>query len=184
MRKAFAYCMLKLAGWKITGYYPALPKSVCVMAPHTSMWDFVWGKLYFMYVGLKPRFLIKKEMFKWPLGFILKALGGIPVDRSKPNDLIDNLINKIEEMDSFLLVITPEGTRKRVDVWKTGAIRIAKRANVPLVVGKIDYKQKELDVLRVFDPVPGDKNFINELKLTFAGVTGKHPEKFNPYAKQ
>jgi 1-acyl-sn-glycerol-3-phosphate acyltransferase len=184
MRKAFAYLILKLGGWKITDHYPDIAKSVCVMAPHTSMWDFVWGKLYFMYVGLKPRFLIKKEMFKWPLGFFLKALGGIPVDRNKPGDLTATLISEIENRNAFLLVVTPEGTRKRVDNWKTGAIRIAKRGGLPIVAGEIDYKKKELGVLNVFDPVPDDRNFINVLKLTFAGVTGKHPEKFNPYAKQ
>ncbi len=180
MRKAFAYFILKLSGWKIENTYPDIAKSVCVMAPHTSMWDFVWGKLYFMYAGLKPRFLIKKEMFKWPLGFILKAMGGIPVDRTKPNELTTHLLKEINKKEQFLLVVTPEGTRKRVDVWKTGAVRIARRANLPIVAGKMDYKKKELGLLKVFDPVPGDKNFINELKLTFADVNGKHPEKFNP----
>ncbi|MFO7790131.1 MAG: 1-acyl-sn-glycerol-3-phosphate acyltransferase [Bacteroidales bacterium] len=184
MKKALAGFILKAAGWKITDNYPDYPRSICVMAPHTSMWDFVWGKLFFMYMGLKPYFLIKSEMFKWPLGPLLKAAGGIPVNRKNPAGLTGRLIADIKNKDRFLLVITPEGTRKKVDVWKTGVLRIAKRTGLPLIAGKVDYETKELGLLAIYENIPDDRNFINELKMKFAGVTGKHPERFNPYAKQ
>jgi len=154
------------------------------MAPHTSMWDFVWGKLYFMSMGIKPRFLIKKEMFRGLTGPLLKKLGGIPVDRGKAGNTVSDIVRTIKAKDSFLLVITPEGTRKKVEKWKTGALRIAVAADIPVVAGRMDYKKKELGVVSIYEHLPDDKAFINQLKSDFAAVSGKHPEKFNPYAKQ
>jgi 1-acyl-sn-glycerol-3-phosphate acyltransferase len=183
MKKAARF-ILRISGWKITDDYPPYSKSVCVMAPHTSMWDFVWGKLYFMSMGLKPHFLIKKEMFRGLVGPLLKKLGGIPVDRSKAANTVNDIVRSVKGQDNFLLVITPEGTRKKVDRWKTGALRIAHAASMPLVEGRMDYKKKELGVIRIYESIPDDKAFINQIKSDFAEVSGKHPEKFNPYAKQ
>lgn len=184
MKKHLARFILKVAGWKIADSFPDAPKAVCVMAPHTSMWDFVWGKLFFMSIGIKPKFLIKAEAFKGIGGYFLKAMGGIPVNRKNPAGLVPDILDRLKKQDEFILVITPEGTRKKVDVWKTGAIRIARAAKIPLIAGRMDYGKKELGLAAVYWQVPDDPGFINRLKLDFAKINGKHPEKFNPYAKQ
>lgn len=178
MKKAFAKGILRLFGWKIVDDYPDIKKSVCVMAPHTSMYDFVWGKLYFMAQGIKPGILIKSEMFTWYLGPLLRALGGVPVFRKHPVGLVDQMLKHFNTRDRFTLVVTPEGTRKPVKIWKTGALRIAKAANVPLVLGKLDYKKKTMGLVKYYQDVPDDKQFINKVKRGFIGVMGKHPEKF------
>lgn len=176
--------ILHILGWKITDPYPPFPKSVCIMAPHTSMYDFVIGKLYFNAIGIKPRFLIKQEVFWWPLGSILKALGGIPVNRSKPAGLTEQILDYFEQSSHCTLIITPEATRKKVKRWKTGALRIARRAGVPLVLGRVDYEKKELGIVTVYEQLSGDPHFINSIKKDFAHIKGKHPEKFDPYYEQ
>ncbi|MEA1873530.1 MAG: glycerol acyltransferase [Bacteroidota bacterium] len=184
MKKQFVRFVIKLSGWQITDQYPELKKSVCIMAPHTSMWDFVWGKLYFMTQGIKPRILIKSEMFTWYLKPLLKALGGVPVYRKHPVGLVEQMLKYFEETDEFTLIITPEATRKPVKKWKTGALRIAKMANVPLVLGKMDYKTKTMGLANMYMSIPDDSRFINTVKNDFVGVTAKHPENFNPYYEQ
>lgn len=178
MKKAFAKGILKLFGWKVVDKYPNIPKSVCIMAPHTSMYDFVWGKLFFMTQGIKPSILIKSEMFTWYLKPFLKALGGIPVYRKHPIGLVDQMLEHFNTKEHFTLVITPEGTRKPVKVWKTGAIRIANAASVPIVMGKMDYEKKEMGLVTVYEDVPNDNKFMNQIKQGFIHVKAKHPEKF------
>ena len=182
--KLLARFILKLCGWKIREQYPDVKKSVCIVAPHTSMWDFVFGKLYFMALGIKPRFLIKSEMFTWYLGWFLRSLGGVPVYRKSPVGLVDQMLHYFESRREFTLVITPEATRSKVKKWKTGAIRIASQAKVPLVLGRVDYKKKEMGLVRIYEDIPGDKNFINQLKKDFKGINARHPEKFDPDYEQ
>jgi 1-acyl-sn-glycerol-3-phosphate acyltransferase len=184
MKKKAAKLLLKMCGWKKLYSYPDLKKFVCVMAPHTSMWDFVWGKLYFMSFGIKPRILVKSEVFTWYLGPILKALGGIPVYRRSPIGLVEHLLKYFNENENFVLVIAAEGTRKKVDVWKTGAVRIANYASVPIVTGGIDYKRKEMGVVNIYHDVPKDLHFINVVKRDFINLEGKHPEQFNAAYEQ
>ncbi len=184
MKKRFARFVLKLFGWQISHQYPDMKKSVCIMAPHTSMWDFVWGKLFFLTQEIKPRILMKSEMFTWYLGPLMKALGGVPVYRNHPIGLVGQMLKYFEEANEFTLVITPEATRKPVEKWKTGALRIAKKANVPLVLGKMDYKTKTMGLANVYETIPNDSNFINTIKKDFVGVIAKYPEKFNPDYEQ
>ncbi len=182
--KRIAKLILRLWGWKITATYPKLDKSVCLMAPHTSMWDFIWGKLYFVSFGIKPRFLIKSEVFTWYLSGLLKRLGGIPVYRKLPIGLVEQLLKHFEENEKFILVVTPEATRKKVGRWKTGALRIARNANVPLVLARLDYEKKEMGLIKVYHDIPDSDKFINQIKKDFIGIGGKHPEKFDPYYEQ
>ena len=182
--KAIARLIVKMCGWKIKENYPEINKSVCIMAPHTSMLDFIWGKLYFMSLGIKPRFLIKSEMFTWYFAWLLKALGGVPVHRKAPVGLVGQLLGYFNSNNKFTLVITPEGTRKRVSKWKTGALRIANEANVPLVVGRMDYKKKEMGIVKVYNEIPRDLHFINTIKKDFEGIVPRHPEKVDLYYEQ
>ncbi|MBQ3833301.1 MAG: 1-acyl-sn-glycerol-3-phosphate acyltransferase [Bacteroidales bacterium] len=106
-----------IRGWNVVEA-PEMTKALVVMAPHTSMIDFIHGKLYFSSCGYKPKFLMKAEMFKWPLSPILRALGAVPIDRSKKVGQIRQVVEAYEKNDNFILVMCPEGTRKKVKNWK------------------------------------------------------------------
>jgi 1-acyl-sn-glycerol-3-phosphate acyltransferase len=178
--KRISYFILRLAGWKVIGKFPReYRKCVVIEAPHTSMWDFIIGWLGFQVLDIKASFLIKKEMFVFPIGGILKRLGGIPVDRGRSNNVVDDLSRRYNASESLVIIITPEGTRKRVDHWKKGFYYIALHAKVPIVMAYLDYGKKEGGVGPVFWP---SGNFQEDWKIIedfYKGKKARHPEKFN-----
>jgi len=178
--KLIARFVLWVSGWKAIGGLPEdVKKCVIIVAPHTSMWDFVWGRLSMYTLNLKARFMIKKEIFWTGLGAIIKAFGGIPIDRSKGRGVVDEVAAVFNEHESMCLVITPEGTRKRVEKWKKGFYYIALAADVPVAMGIIDYKNKVCEIRELIYPT-GDyiKDFGN-LDKYYKGKFAKHPERFN-----
>lgn len=172
--------ILKIAGWKVIGGIPPeVPKCVVAVAPHTSNWDFVLGRLAFWQLGVKARFLIKKELFFWPLGPIIKWLGGIPVDRQKRGNLVDQVAAMFKEHNSLYIAITPEGTRKLVKDWKRGYYYIALKARVPIALGVLDYHKKEGGVVKILNP---SGNFEEDSKMVeevYRGVGARYPELYN-----
>ncbi|MCB2221937.1 MAG: 1-acyl-sn-glycerol-3-phosphate acyltransferase [Bacteroidetes bacterium] len=172
--------ILRLWGWKVIGGIPAdLKKCVVVVAPHTSMYDFVIGRLAWYALGLKVKFLIKKEMFAFPLGPFLKWMGGIPVDRGRSTKLVDYVADLFDQYESLYITITPEGTRRLNPKWKRGFYYIALKANVPVALGFLDYNTKQGGVDKIFTP-SGD--FEKDFKLVedfYRGRGAKHPEQFN-----
>ncbi|HOE04576.1 MAG TPA: 1-acyl-sn-glycerol-3-phosphate acyltransferase [Bacteroidales bacterium] len=177
MKKHLSRLILKVFGWKYNSF-PDIGGCVVAVAPHTSMWDFVWGKLYIMGQGRQSCVLIKKEVFKFPLGALLRAFGGVPVDRTSPQGLAKLLPDLYGGNPDLLIAITPEGTRKKTVNWKKGFIHIAKTARVPIVVGFLDYKRKELGVLGVMGYEDDADKIMADFKRKFHGFTGKHPERF------
>ncbi|MBN2173520.1 MAG: 1-acyl-sn-glycerol-3-phosphate acyltransferase [Bacteroidales bacterium] len=171
---------IRLAGWKIIGGIPeGINKCVVVVAPHTSMWDFVWGRLAYFVLRVKVKFLIKKEMFVFPISGLLNWLGGIPVDRSKSTNLVDYIAGLFKIYDHLYITITPEGTRKLNHKWKKGFYYIALKANVPIALGFLDYKKKEVGIGKIFTP---SGNFEEEFKMIedfYKGRGAKFPENFN-----
>lgn len=148
------------------------------MAPHTSNWDFVIGRLAYFVINVKVRFLIKKEAFKPPFGGIFKSMGGIPVDRSKNNRMVDYVVGLFKNSESLYVVITPEGTRKPNPHWKKGFHYIAQKAGVPIALGFLDYSRKEGGVGKVMIPgVDVDKD-LREIKEFYKDKKGRHPERF------
>jgi 1-acyl-sn-glycerol-3-phosphate acyltransferase len=172
--------ILKLSGWNTTGALPpGIKKAVIIVAPHTSYWDFVIGRLTFWSSRVKIRVLIKRESFAFPLGILLKGLGGIPVDRGKKNNMVEQVVEQFNNSESLVIVITPEGTRKVVRHWKRGFYLIAKEANVPIALGFIDYKKKTGGVGPLVYPsgdIDKDMALINEF---YKDKTGKYPENFS-----
>ncbi len=148
------------------------------MAPHTSNWDFVMGKLFYATIGGRPRFLMKKEWFFFPLNLFLKAIGGIPVDRKSKTSLTGQLIEEFNHRDQFHLAVAPEGTRKRTENWKTGFYYIALGAEVPILLAYIDYGKKEIGIGCSFDPTGDEKEDMNAIKNFYKNFKGKYPEKF------
>lgn len=155
-----------------------------VVAPHTSNWDFIIGRLVFNAIGLNVKFLIKKEAFVFPLGYFLRKWGGIPVDRHRNTNIIDQVAENYEGKDELVIIITPEGTRSRVSKWKKGFYNIAQKANVPIVLGFLDYKRKEAGLGPVIQPDTTYDEVVSILKEFYKDKTGKYPEKFNLFAIQ
>ena len=178
--KYLSQLIVWLMGWKITGSIPPdIKKCVILAAPHTSNWDFIVGRLAYFTLGIPVKFLIKKELFVKPVGGLLKKMGGIPVDRGRRNNLVDDVAALFGHHSVLNVVITPEGTRKKVDNWKKGFYYIALKANVPLVLGFVDYKTKTTGFDGVIYP-SGDfeKDFVL-IQAFYKTKTAKHPLMFN-----
>ena len=143
-----------LFGWKIIGEMPSdLKKYIIITAPHTSNWDFVIGLCVRNILGFKSYFLGKKSLFRWPLGWFFRKLGGYPVDRSQRNNLVDQVVEIFNSSNEFVIALAPEGTRKHVTEWKTGFYYISLKARVPIVRTKIDIKNKTVTVYSPFWPI-------------------------------
>ncbi len=180
MRKVLSRCLLGLFGWKVVGGLPkGVNKCVLIVAPHTSNWDFIIGRLAFYILGVKVKFLIKKELFKHILGRIITALGGIPIDRTKNTGAVDMVAALFEKYDPLYIVITPEGTRKLVPQWKKGFYYIALKAHVPIALGYLDYMNKEGGIARVIMPTGDFKKDFAEIEDFYRGKHAKYPWKFN-----
>lgn len=171
--------LLKMMGWRVKITVPDYPKSIICVAPHTSNWDFVLGKLAYASVGRKAGFLMKKEWFFFPLGLIFKAMGGIPVDRMKKGHAVERITELFNSRDHMNLAITPEGTRSRTDRWKTGFLAIARQAKVPVVLGAFDFKTKTITVERTFEPTGDMEADMRAIKDYYSHFTAKYPEKFS-----
>lgn len=142
--QAMGRFFLRLQGWKLIGELPNLPKVVVVLAPHTSNQDFTIAASVWMALDLKLSYLMKKEAFFWPLKKLFMDIGGIPIDRSRPQNIIREAVRWFRDHEGVWLGITPEGTRKKVNNWKTGFLRIAHEANVPILIVGIDAKTKSI----------------------------------------
>jgi 1-acyl-sn-glycerol-3-phosphate acyltransferase len=172
--------LLWLAGWRIKGSIPPeIKKCVILAAPHTSNWDFVLGRLAYFKLGVPVKFLIKKEVFVFPFKGLITALGGIPVDRGRRSNLVEEVAYLFELYEQLNVVIAPEGTRKRVDNWKRGFYFIAQKANVPLALGFIDYKTKTAGFGPLLYPSGNFESDFRIIEDFYKNKTARHPEMFN-----
>lgn len=181
MMKHIAKFLLKIAGWKAVT--PPVPEPKCIIlgVPHTSVWDFVISYLYYKSFGATAYVMVKKEFFWGPLGPIVRWMGGIPVDRKHASSLTRQLIEAFNAADQLHLAIAPEGTRERVDKWKTGFYTIAKAANVPVYLGYYDWGKKEVSRgirFELTDDLNADLKMIRQ-HYKDLGIKGKFPEKFS-----
>lgn len=177
--KSICKFILRLIGWKITGETHLPDKSVICVAPHTSNWDLPLGLIVYKAMGRKASFLIKKEWFFFPMSVFFRALGGIPVDRSRKSSLTEQMAEIYAKKNKFELAITPEATRKRNPDWKKGFYFIALEAEVPIVVVAIDYGKKEVDFKAVIMPTSDVDGGIAQIKACYKDVKAKHPENFS-----
>ena len=133
--------LLRLCGWRIEGALPELDKFVVIVAPHTSNWDFPIGVLAMFALDLRGHWIGKHTLFRGPMGTLMRALGGEPVDRGAPGDLVEQVAARIRGASRYVLGISPEGTRG-ARPWKTGFHRIARAAGIPVVPAWIDYSRR------------------------------------------
>lgn len=170
---------LKMLGWKIVGSVP-VKKRVITVAPHTSIADFLLGRLAYCSIDMDVKFLIKKEFFDIPiLKSLLVKMGGLPVDRSRNNNTVAQVAALFKKYDCLNIVIAPEGTRKLVRNWKKGFYYIAEKAEVPVVLGFLDFKKKELGFGPMFYPTGNYEEDWKFMESFYRGINAKHPEKYN-----
>ncbi len=176
--KAFSKFIFKIFGWKAIVTIPEPKKSIICVAPHTSNWDFLIGELFYWILGRKSSFLIKKSWFFFPIGYLLRTLGGVPVDRSKRTSVTEQMVDEFAKRESFHLAITPEGTRGLVKKWKMGFYHIAVKAGVPIQLAYIDYKKKEMGINTIIYPTGDEVADLAKIQDFYKDINACHPEKF------
>lgn len=175
----FSRWIFKKLGWTAVVTVPEPLKSVICIAPHTSNWDFIIGKMYYWSLNRKSSFLMKKNWFSVPIiGSWLRNVGGIPVDRSKKSSVTDQIAQEFSRHNKFHIAITPEGTRSLVKTWKMGFYYIAVKANVPIQLAYIDYAKKEMGITELFYPTGDEVADLAHIQGFYKNVTPKYPKKF------
>ncbi len=144
--RALGRFVLRLGGWRMVGAFPDEAKLMLIAAPHSSAWDAVWGMVFKLALGLKIEFMAKQELFFWPLGPLLRAFGGFPVDRRVAAGVVDQIVERFRCEGSRWVLIAPEGTRRRVEKWKTGFWRVAHAAQVPVLCVYFHYPERTIGI--------------------------------------
>ena len=181
MKKAIAKFILWLQGWRVVGDIPSdIPKYVILVAPHTSNWDFVIGRAFGYTLGIEAKYLGKSQLFKPPYGWFFRWMGGIPVDRTQHNSLVDFTIDLFNRSEQLIVGLAPEGTRKKVDRWKQGFYYIAVGANIPIVLSYMDYKKKEAGVGKIIYPSGELEKDLQIIEDFYKTINPKIPELYNP----
>lgn len=175
--RRFSVFMYSIGGWKAVQENPPPKKAVIIAAPHTSNWDFIYYFGLCNSLGIKSYWIGKSTLFKWPWGDMMRRMGGIPVDRSKSNNMVDAMVAEFEKRSEFLLTIPPEGTRGSVKQWRTGFYYIALKAKVPLIIGMMDYAKKSGGLGPSFMPTGDYKADMKRLSEFYHSVTPKFPSK-------
>ena len=179
LQKFCKWLLFDHLGWKEEYTIERRDKCIIAVAPHTSNWDFLLGECYYAALGRRARFLMKREWFFWPLGCVLKRMGGIPVDRSRGNNMVVKTAAIFRQYDELNIVITPEGTRKRIEKWKRGFYYIAELAQVPVVLGFIDFKTRRCGYGPCFIPSGDFDKDWPMIEDFYRGMQGKTPGRFN-----
>ncbi|WP_303311677.1 1-acyl-sn-glycerol-3-phosphate acyltransferase [Hymenobacter sp. BT730] len=167
-----------LNGWKLASIVPPdIRKAIMVAAPHTSNWDLLYARAAFFLMGIPVRFTVKKEWVDNPLvGGLMRSLGALAVDRSRNNSLVDGMVKLFNEREELIIMITPEGTRKYQPKWRKGFYFVAQGANVPILLGFLDYKNKEAGVGPAVYPTGDYEADLEKIKAYYRTKTGRYPE--------
>lgn len=172
--RALGRLVLRLGGWRITGAFAEAPKLMLIAAPHSSAWDAVWGMAFKLALGLKLEFMAKREAFFWPLGPVLRAFGGFPVDRRAAAGVVEQLVARFARPGPCWVLIAPEGTRRRVDRWKTGFWRAAHAAGVPVQCVYFHYPERTVGVGLVLHPSGDLEADLARIREWYRPWQGKH----------
>jgi 1-acyl-sn-glycerol-3-phosphate acyltransferase len=170
--------IFNLLGWKITGQFPHdLRKYIIAVAPHTSNWDFPLGVMARSILRIQnARFLGKDSLFKPPFGWIFRAMGGYPVDRSSSHDVVQQAVEIFNQHEDFILALAPEGTRKKVDKLRTGFYYIAKGAKIPIVPVGFDFSTKRIVIGSPMIPTDNVDKDMETLLAFYRTMKGRNPE--------
>jgi 1-acyl-sn-glycerol-3-phosphate acyltransferase len=172
--------VLRSVGWRLEGAIPAaVTKGVVIAAPHTSNWDLFYMLAVAFALGISPRWLGKRQLFHWPLGLLMRGFGGIPVDRDRRGNLVEQAAAQLRDAESLFLVVPPSGTRSRAPYWKSGFYHIARAAGVPILCSYLDYPRKRGGIGLVFVPgtLVGD---MDRLRAFYRDIRGRYPDNETP----
>lgn len=168
--------VLKLMGWRIEGQLPKLDKFVAIGAHHTSNWDFVIFIAMKFVLRLNARWFGKHSIFRWPFGGLMRAWGGIAIRRDRQLNTVEQAVQAFRENRQFILVLSPEGTRKKVERWKMGFYHIARGADVPIVMGALDYQNRRVVIGPTFYPTGDEQADLATMLAFFRPFVPKKPE--------
>jgi 1-acyl-sn-glycerol-3-phosphate acyltransferase len=178
MRKLLAKGFLRVTGWKPEAAPPDKKRFVLIAAPHTSNWDLFYLLAFAEVFDVHISFMMKHTVFRGPLGPLFRSLGGIPIHRHKRGDLVKQMVEAFRQHDDFVLVVPAEGTRSRVEHWKSGFYHIAREAGVPIVLSYLDYARKRGGFGPAVLPSGDVRDDMDAIRDFYADKTGRHPELF------
>ncbi|MCB0497902.1 MAG: 1-acyl-sn-glycerol-3-phosphate acyltransferase [Cyclobacteriaceae bacterium] len=185
MLKTLSKFIFWVTGWKIIGEMPDdMKKGVIIAAPHTSYWDFLYARAAFFIMGVPMKVTIKKEVVNFPVfGWFARQLGAIAIDRNpkegglkRKKSMVDAMVDLVNERDQLIMMITPEGTRKHAPRWKTGFYRVAEGANVPIILGYLDYAKKHAGLGPVIIPSGNYEEDLEKIMDFYRDKTAKYPD--------
>ena len=170
--------LLSILRWQVKGQVHNAQKFVMVLAPHTSIWDFFIAHASMMAVGFRSSWLVAARHARWPLGKLMHRLGGIPIHRSASHNVVSQIVTAFNDNDRLLLALFPEGTRRKVDKWKTGFWYIAVQAGVPVQLVSFDYNSRVTECGPVIEPSNDIEADMKLIQNFYRGVHAKNPDKF------
>jgi 1-acyl-sn-glycerol-3-phosphate acyltransferase len=171
--------MMGIRGWRIEGEIPNVPRMVLIIAPHTSNWDFLTGLWAKLALRIGARFVGKHTLFRWPLGIVMRWLGGVPVDRSAAAGFVEETGQVLKEAERMILVVAPEGTRKLTGKWKSGFYRIAVAAGVPILLVAFDYPRKAIVFGPLVHPTGDYEKDLPAIQSRFNAGMALRPENYS-----
>lgn len=180
MLRWMARLYLRITGWTLLGSPPDLKKYVVVAAPHTSNWDAVYMLAMATIYGIRIHWAGKHTLFQFPLGWFMRWIGGLPVNRRSGRNTVQQLADEFAKRDRLILAVAPEGTRERAEFWKSGFYFIACQAKVPLVLGVLNYEKKTGGLYHVIEPTGDIHVDMEKIRNFYTESIGKFPEKFGP----
>ncbi len=175
LARAVGRLVLSIFGWRVAGAVPKSKHTVIIAAPHTSNWDFIFLIAATSAIGVRINWLGKKSLFNYPLGFLMHGLGGIPVDRSQRNNMVDQICERFKSRVSLHLVVPPAGTRAKTDHWRSGFYHIARQAEVPVIFGFLDYSKKLAGISSTNHLSGIVKQDMDAIRSFYADKIGKFP---------
>jgi 1-acyl-sn-glycerol-3-phosphate acyltransferase len=175
--RRFASLLFRLAGWRTEGAAPSAGRFVIIAAPHTSNWDAVILLVAARIFDLPLAWFVKDSWFFFPMGGLMRRLGGVPIDRSGRHGVVEQAIAQLKSSERLALAVPPEGTRGRAPYWKTGFYHIARGADVPIVLGFIDYGRKVAGLGPAFTPTGDLQRDFEVFRAFYENVQPKHPDK-------
>jgi 1-acyl-sn-glycerol-3-phosphate acyltransferase len=169
---------LGLTGWRPEGQRPVARRYVVIAAPHTSNWDLAYLLAFSVIFDVKIRWMGKQQLFRGPMGTVMRMLGGVPVHRERRNDLVEQMADFIRESDEIALTVPAEGTRSYVPHWRSGFYHIARAAEVPIVLSYLDYARRRGGFGPELVPTGNVREDMDEIRAFYADKQGRYPERF------
>jgi 1-acyl-sn-glycerol-3-phosphate acyltransferase len=176
--RAVGAWLLRVAGWRFRGAVPRLPKFVFIVAPHTSNWDFIIGVAAMFAMDLRIHWLGKDSLFRGPMGRLLRWIGGRPVKRDVAEGVVRDVVATIAAEPEFILALAPEGTRQRVEEWRTGFYRVAEAAGIPIVPVWLDYSRREIGIGEPLTPSGALDTDLAALQALYSAAMARYPAQF------